>query len=163
MANILNLSQEQRDKEFALFRAGDACIPDLVARHVVVITCGVALWFATQQTIMLVWAFGYLLLNIFYVSFLRHQSGPASTRQIAVTAAWSVGIALWYGAMVIYIATLSHGDFLILAACGVVGAALHSLSQNSELSVSAYVDLFAVLVPAIGVAFVAAMIPESFG
>ena len=163
MANILNLLQEQRDREFALFRAGDACIPDLVARHAVVLTCGVALWFATEQAIMLVWAFGYLLLNILYVSFLRHQSGPTSTQQLTLAAAWSIGIALWYGAMVVYIATLSHGDFLILAACGVVGAALHSLSQNSELSASAYVDLFAVLVPAIGVAFVAAMIPESFG
>ena len=163
MAHIFSLSQGQRDKEFALFRAGDACIPDLVARHAVVLTCGIALWFATQRIIMLVWAFGYLLLNMLYVSYLNKQSGPVSTSSVPVTAAWSIGIAMWYGAMVIYIATLSDGDFLILAACGVVGAALHSLSQNRELSISAYVDLLAVLLPAIGVAFVAAMIPESFG
>ncbi|MEN7341772.1 MAG: ATP-binding protein [Pseudomonadota bacterium] len=157
------MTLSELDRQFAAYQIGDACLSDLFLRNFVVLCCGVALWFATSQFIMLVWGFGYVGLNAGYTAFLRQPRTRVSDRTLLITTLISVFIAAWYGAMVIYISTLGSGDYLILAACGVVGAALHCLYNNNEFSYSAYVDLLAVVIPAIGVAIVAAMETSSFG
>lgn len=126
--------------------------------------CGIALWFATGQIIMLVWFIGYWLFNIAYIfGYLRRKSGDASRGDIIICVFSSSFIAGWYSAMVVYIATLAGGQFLLLSTCGVLGLALHCLSRNVEFSYSAYVDFVAVIGSGLGVTFIAAMNASTTG
>ncbi|MGJ8587372.1 MAG: hypothetical protein ACSHXW_04400 [Yoonia sp.] len=73
------VTQQKRNAQFEAFRSGDAAdTNDVLARLAVVLVCGFALWFATGQTIMLLWSIGYWLMTIPYVFwFLRRKSGDA--------------------------------------------------------------------------------------
>ena len=62
--------QQDLEQQFSAMRAGDADPSDLAARLLVVASCGVALWLATGQQIMLIWGFGYAVLNILFAVFL---------------------------------------------------------------------------------------------
>ncbi|MEO1581957.1 MAG: ATP-binding protein [Pseudomonadota bacterium] len=148
--------QTERDRQFEAFRAGDANSKDLVVRCLVVAAVGVALWFATDQFVMLVWGFGYTVINLVYAGFLRRQVLPVSQTSLLITALLSVIMASWYTAMVIYIVTLPDPYYLILAAIGVVGAGMHCLLANREWSYSTYIDVVATVVPAVAVAAIAA-------
>jgi signal transduction histidine kinase len=152
-------TQQKRNAQFEAFRSGDAAdITDFVARLAVIMMCGVALWIATDQAIMLVWCIGYWLMGIPYVFWIiRRKSTDVSRRDLILAVCISSLIAAWYCAMVIYVATLGDGDFLLLATCGVLGIALRCLSRNVEFSYSAYVDFIAVITTGLGVTFVAAI------
>ncbi|MEM6374125.1 MAG: hypothetical protein AAF727_15295, partial [Pseudomonadota bacterium] len=122
IAALLNVDV---DHEFRLFRDGDATNrTELWARHFIIAVCSVMLWVATSQLIMLVWGVCYILCNLCYVAFLRKQSFPVPRRRLIWAVLVSSSIAIWYGAMVVYIATLSEGDYLLLSCCGTVGLAL---------------------------------------
>lgn len=159
------VKRQKRNAQFEAFRAGDAAnTNDVLARLAVVLVCGLALWFATHQIIMLLWSIGYWLMTIPYVFwFLRHKSGGASGIDIALCVCASSMIAAWYCAMVVYVATLGDGDFLLLATCGVLGLALHCLSRNVEFSYSAFVDFVAVIGTGLGVTLIAAMNASTLG
>ncbi len=148
--------QLERNRQFEAFKAGDANSKDLVLRSVLVAAVGVALWFATQQPVMLIWGFGYTVVNVVYASFLSRQVFPISKVSLFLTAILSVVMASWYTAMLIYIVTLPDPYYLILAAIGVVGAGMHCLMMNRQWSYSAYVDVAATIIPAIAVAVIAA-------
>ena len=154
--------QQDLEQQFSAMRAGDADPSDLAARLLVVASCGVALWLATGQQIMLIWGFGYAVLNILFAVFLRREVSRITHQRFWLSFVISAGIATWYGAMVVYIATLGGGDYLLLAACGVVGAALHCLSSNSALSYSAYIDMGTVVLSGLGVLVAAANVAPTF-
>ncbi|MGJ8587336.1 MAG: hypothetical protein ACSHXW_04215 [Yoonia sp.] len=60
--------EQKRNAQFEAFRSGDAAdTTDVLARLAVVLVCGVALWFATGQMVMLLWCIGYWPLIILYV------------------------------------------------------------------------------------------------
>ncbi|EBA11803.1 ATP-binding protein [Roseobacter sp. CCS2] len=160
-----DLTQQKRNAQFEAFRSGDVVdTTDVLARLSVVLVSGVALWFATAQVIMLLWSIGYWLMIIPYVFwYLRHKSGDASSNDIALCVSASSVIAAWYCAMVVYVATLGDGDFLLLATCGVLGIALHCLSRNVEFSYSAHIDFVAVIGTGLGVTLIAAMNASTLG
>lgn len=160
-----DVAQQKRNVQFEAFRSGDATdTTDVFARLAVVLICGAALWLATGQTIMLVWCIGYWLMIVPYVfGYLRRKSGDASRNDIALCISSSSVIAAWYCAMVVYVATLGDGDFLLLATCGVLGIALHCLSRNVEFSYSAYVDFVAVIGTGLGVTLIAAINASTLG
>lgn len=151
-------AQDKRNTQFEAFRAGDATdSADVFARLTVVLICATALWLGTGQVIMLVWCIGYWVMNIAYVFwYLRRKTGNAGRADIVLCVCASSVIAAWYCAMVVYIATLGGGDFILLAICGVLGLALHCLSRNVEFSYSAYVYFVAVIATGLGVTFIAA-------
>lgn len=156
MIGVGHLTQEERDRQFVAFLEGDASdTKDIIARLSVVVSCGVALWFAIGQAVMLIWAFGYVTLNIIFISYLRRQKAPVRPSCLAIAIAGSIFIAAWYGAMVIYIATIGDGDFLVLACCGCIGLALHCISRNNQFNYSAYVDFWATIITAKAVVVVA--------
>ncbi len=150
--------QRKRNAQFAAFRSGDADdLADIVARMAIIMVCGVALWLATGQIVMLVWCFGYSLMNVVFVfGFLRRKSGDATKCDLILCACASSLVSAWYCGMLIYIATLGDGDFVLLAACGVLGLALHCLSRNVEFSYSAIVDFLAVTGTGLSVTIISA-------
>lgn len=158
-----NTTQQKRNFQFEAFRSSDAVDnTDFFARLAVTMICGIALWLGTGQTVMLTWCVGYCLLNIAYVFlYLRRKTGDASGGDVVLCACASFFIAGWYGAMVVYIATLQNGDLLLLATCGVLGLALHCLSRNTEFSYAAYIDFFAVIATGLAVTFIAAATASS--
>ncbi|MFL4471740.1 sensor histidine kinase [Tateyamaria armeniaca] len=115
------------------------------------------LWFATGHSVMLVWGAGYVVFNTAYVEFLRRRAGPVRPLHLALAAAASTFVVAWYGTMVVYIATMGDGEWLLLACCGAIGLALHCLSRNHEFSYSAMIDLGATLVTSLGVLVAAFM------
>ena len=155
---LSDLKQEKRNAQFEAFRADDAAdSSDVFARLAVALISACALWFGTGQIMVFVWCFGYWAMNIAYVFwYLRRKTGDASCMDIILCVSASTAITTCYCAMVIYIATLRDGDFILLAACGVLGLTLHCLSRNVEFSYSAYVDFVAVIVTGLTVAFIAA-------
>lgn len=161
----IDATQDKRNVQFEAFLSGDAAdTADVFTRQAIVVVCGLALWRATDQVIMLVWCIGYLLLTMAYVfGYLRRKTGEASRGDIVFCAVASSVVAAWYCAMVVYIAALADGDFLLLAACGVLGLALHCLSRNVAFSYSAYVDFIAVIGTGLGVTFIAAMYASTLG
>ena len=58
MIGVGHLTQDERNRQFDAILQGDAAdTKDIVVRVSVVVLCGVALWLATEETIMLIWAF----------------------------------------------------------------------------------------------------------
>lgn len=157
--------QQKRNGQFEAFRAGDGDdLTDVIARLAIVFVCGTALWFATQQTIMLVWFTSYWAMSITYIfGFLRRKSGDVSRLDIVLCVCSSTVIAAWYCAMVVYVATLGDGNLLFLSTCGVLGLALHCLSRHIEFSYVAYVDFVAVIGTGLGVTIIAALDAPNIG
>ncbi|MEM7612098.1 MAG: ATP-binding protein [Pseudomonadota bacterium] len=155
-------TQERLDREFASFQEGDADTTDAVVRCVAVFGCAVALWIALSNIAILIWGASYVLFNIAYVSFVRREAVQIPKRVLIVTIFGSTFISSWYVAMLIYLASVADGDFLVIAACGAIGAALHSFSHNSEFSLSAFIDFSTAVVSAAGVFVFAAVHSSSF-
>ena len=183
---IGHLTQDQLEQEFQAFCDGDAEPRDLFARYLVMVSVGIALWASTDQVVMLVWGVGYVGINIFYARFLSraistatHADSPGaairgleavdeysatraiSARELRIAMCGSVFVALWYTVMVLYVATLDGGAYLLLATCGAVGAALHCLARNTAFSYSAYVDFFAAMFIGVGVFTIAGLLSVS--
>lgn len=160
---FFGLSQEELDHEFERFRQGDATNKvELTTRHLIIVSCGIGLWFATAQVVMLVWGFGYVALNSAYVHFLRQASEPTPYLKLIIAMLGSLTVAAWYCAMVIYIATLNEGDFVLLASIGCIGLALHCIARNDEFTYSAIVDFLATLVTSGCVLVLASLAITSF-
>lgn len=152
------LSQEQLNHQFEAFRNGDATDrAELLLRHAIVVGCGLALWFATQQLVMLLWSATYVACNTVYVRFLRQRNAPIQPRHLGLALLGSTTVAAIYCAMVIYVSFLENGTYLLLSVCGCVGLALHCLSRNSTMGLSAKVDLLATILTATAVFSIAAL------
>ena len=157
------LDQERRDKEFAILRTADTTdAAELFVRYLIVCSCGIALWFATDHWVMLGWAAGYCVINTFYVNFLTKERRMVSPKLLAAGLIGSTFIAGWFCAMVIYIASIKDGQLLLLSACGTIGLALHCLSRNDTFSFASLVDVVATLITGMGVAFFAATFAEEY-
>ncbi|MEL7311320.1 MAG: ATP-binding protein [Pseudomonadota bacterium] len=156
MVSISQLTQAELDRQFDAVRIGDDDVQDFTARLAVVLLVGIVLWRGTDQLLMLVWAIGYCVLNLWFWKVASRRTESATPNQLRIVLSGSVLISAWYAGMVVYVATLGDGDYLILAACGTVGAALHTLSTNDEFSYSALIDLTATVVAGIGVLLAAA-------
>lgn len=102
MGGLGRLTQEERKVQFDAFREGDAADnKDVVARVAVVLICGVVLWFVTDQTVMLIWGFGYLLLTIALALFLRRNTDTITAWHLNAAVIGSITVATWYCAMVV--------------------------------------------------------------
>ena len=82
-----------------------------LTRNIMVASCGVVLWFATGQMIMLVWGLGYVVLNTVYVGFLRQQTFPVRPVHLAVAIVASMVIVFRFGGLVVYLSSLGEGEF----------------------------------------------------
>ncbi|WP_299729458.1 ATP-binding protein [uncultured Tateyamaria sp.] len=152
-----NLSAADCDHEFKQFQIGDAGHGlQLWGRPIIVMCVSVALWLATDLLITLVWGIGYVIARAAYVTYLRRQSFPVRPVHIVLASAASVFLGAWYGAMVIYIATLGEGEYILLSCCGAMGLGLHCLSRYDELSYAALIDFCTTLATALGVLVAAA-------
>ncbi|MEM8548468.1 MAG: ATP-binding protein [Pseudomonadota bacterium] len=156
------LTQDALDQEFNAFCIGDSDTADSITRLLVVASVSFALFVATDDPAMLVFGAGYTVLNIILVAYLRSVRPPVSPSALLLAAIGSCIVALWYCGLVIYIAASTDGAFLLLALCGAVGAALHSISRNAEFSLSSYIDFAAAMVSGAGVMTIAAVLAESF-
>lgn len=149
------------DREFEFFRAGDASsAAEIWTRNLIILSCAVMLWLASDQGIMLVWGLGYVVLNCLYAAFLRRKVMPVRRRHLFYAMAASVFLVVWYGAMVVYVSTLGDGAFFLLAASGCVALALQCLSRNQDFSYAAIIDLTATVVTSLGVLINASLMIE---
>lgn len=156
-------NQTNRDVEFASLVTADAGDrSELLLRNAIVVACSATLLGATGQVAMIVWGLGYVVLNTLYVWFLKRQTAPIRRWQMIAGIAGSAGVAMWFCAMVIYVAFLMEGELLILAACGSIGLALHCLSRNSDFTYAAYVDVAATVITSLGVTVAAAAFSSGF-
>jgi signal transduction histidine kinase len=149
---------ERHKEQFLAFKLGDGSDRvDIVVRVSVVALMAVALWYATAQTMFLGWGAIYVVATLLYVAFL--QAAPEAIRPIHLRIAIgaSIFVTALYGIMTVYIATLDDGAYIIVAACGCVGLALHCLARNAQFNISAFVDFFAALITSSIVLVIAAL------
>mgnify|MGYP001803458516 CR=1 FL=1 len=139
------------DHEFEQFLIGDANnVIEVWLRRLLILSVGGLLWLATQQTMMLVWCIGFVLIDLAYVRYLRNQTAPISKRQLIGAMFGSTLIGAWFAAMVLYVTTVGDGQYLLLAASGCVGIGLHCLSRNYHFSYSGYIQLATAVITGLG-------------
>lgn len=154
----LNLSQAQRDREFASLYAADASDRlELLVRYAIVSACGVALWAVSGSWLMPVWAGGYLVFAGIYVRLLKRTVTPVSRGRFAALLCGSLFVALWFSLMLLFLASLGELPSILLGVLGCCGLALHALTRNDGFNFGAYIDLFATLFSTCGVLILAAM------
>ncbi|MEO0364168.1 MAG: ATP-binding protein [Pseudomonadota bacterium] len=156
------MTQVELDRQFRAVRIDDDGVQDLAARLVVVFVIGIVLWRSTDQILMLIWGVTYVALNLVFWKVVSQEVEPITAKRLRLALSWSVFISSWYAGMVVYVASIGDGDYLILAACGTVGAALHTLSTNDKFSYSALIDLCTTVVAGIGVLLAAVSAVASF-
>lgn len=148
---ISNLLHADIHQEFEQFKLSDASnLTEIWLRRFLVVGVGGLLWVETQQTVMLAWCIGFILIDITYVAFLRARFAPITALHLIGATGGSVLLGAWFGAMVVYIATLGEGEYVLLAASGCVGMALHCLSRNYYFSYSGFIQLLTTIITAIG-------------
>lgn len=109
---LFRLLATDYDHEFKQFQIGRSTHrTEVWTRNIMVASCGVVLWFATGQMIMLVWGFGYVDLNTAYVGFLRQQTFPVRPVHLAVAIVASMVIVFWLGGLAVYLSSLGEGEF----------------------------------------------------
>ena len=142
------------EAEFDVLERADASDPqEIRLRRGTAVVLGGLTWFGGDAPVFGIWGAAFVLLDVLYVYLLRSSIRPISTERfwLCLAAGSLVGIC---AAIVPLLFILVFGeDMLFVASCGVVAFALHTLSRNTELSVSAFLGLGMVFLGATSIAF----------
>lgn len=139
------------DHEFEQFRLGDAgSLTEIWLRRFFVGAVGGLLWIATEQTVVLLWSIGFILIDVVYTGFLRSQSAPIALRHLIAAMIGSILIGFCFGGMVIYVSAIGDGQYVLLAASGCVGIGLHCISRNYYFSYSGMIQVTTAVLTGIG-------------
>ncbi|MBC7181895.1 MAG: hypothetical protein H5U14_17680, partial [Roseovarius sp.] len=144
-------------RQIEILRHADATsVTEILTRHAIVAGAALLLWISTAQPLMLLWGFGYILLNGAYIFILRAPNLPKGRGAYGALFLASMIISTWYAGMTVYLTTLDSRAYEFIGICGLIGLGLYNLSRHTDLTFLALWDtlLLTLCVMGIVLAFV---------
>lgn len=142
-------------RQIKTLRQADATsIPEILMRHTIVAGGALLLWISTGQALMLVWGFGYILLNGLYILLLRTPRLPKGRRTYGALFFASMVISTWYASMTVYLVTFDARAYEFIGICGLIGLGLYNLSRHTDLTYLAIWDTLLMTLCIIGMLLV---------
>lgn len=139
-------------RQINILRHADATsVPEILTRHAIIAGAAIILWFSTGQTLMLIWGFGYILLNAVYILVLRAPKLPMGRRTYCALFLASMVISTWYAGMTVYLSTLDGRVYEFIGICGLIGLGLYNLSRHTDLTYLATWDTLLITLCVIGI------------
>ncbi|MEM7521069.1 MAG: histidine kinase dimerization/phospho-acceptor domain-containing protein, partial [Pseudomonadota bacterium] len=146
------MSQIDHRKSFeTLFEADASIFRDVILRRLLIGVTSVFFSLFLDTGIYALWGAGYVIGDYFYVRLLRHPLDKVSRLRFWIACMASITLALWIAAMATYLSFVNGGEMHAIAACVVVGQALHCLSSHNKFGAAVNLDLTAVSLSTAGV------------
>lgn len=142
------------DAEFSILYHADAGdVFEVRLRRLMVLILGVLVAIAGSSIWFVIWAAVFCLIDFVYVRFLKDTPRPVQLPRFRKCVLLTLCLATWAGIFPILLMVIFGEQFVFVAACFVVGFALHSITRNTAFSVSTTIGLTTVFVGATGITF----------
>lgn len=120
-------------------------------RRFLALVLGVLISLASSTVWFLIWAIVFTAIDFFYVRYLQSSALPIQLGRFRKCIFFALCLAIWSGIFPILLTAIFGQKLIFVAACFVVGFALHSIARNTAFSISTTIGLSTVFVGATGI------------